>query len=156
MMINTPFRPWTPGECELAAELLKPYGLKFVRNARGRFIVTTKGQLMIACEAIGKRIGRNTNGVANKLCQHGPTFCEPRLDDYTRHRRGQVFSRASGRRSPDEYKIPTKIPERVLREQDYRLNLEPRDLTAAFCGDPLPGYSALDRQSGVIPFARQR
>lgn len=34
----------------------------------------------------------------------------------------------------------------VVEERDYRLSLAPRDLTAAFCGDPLPGYSALDRR----------
>jgi len=37
------------------------------------------------------------------------------------------------------------IPEAVLAERDARLALDPRDLTAAFCGDPLPGYSALER-----------
>lgn len=36
----------------------------------------------------------------------------------------------------------------LLEERDRRLSISPRDLTAAFFGDPLPGYSALDRRAG--------
>jgi hypothetical protein len=32
----------------------------------------------------------------------------------------------------------------ALADRDRRANLEPRDLTAWFFGDPLPGMSALD------------
>ena len=35
---------------------------------------------------------------------------------------------------------------KALAERECRMNLAPRDLTAAFCGDPLPGFSALDRR----------
>jgi hypothetical protein len=34
----------------------------------------------------------------------------------------------------------------ALADRDRRAELEPRDLTAWFCGDPLPGMSALDRR----------
>jgi hypothetical protein len=34
----------------------------------------------------------------------------------------------------------------ALADRDRRAELEPRDLTAAFFGDPLPGMSALDRR----------
>lgn len=34
----------------------------------------------------------------------------------------------------------------MLRERDKRVAIPPRDLTAALCGDPLPGFSALDRR----------
>jgi hypothetical protein len=37
------------------------------------------------------------------------------------------------------------IPERVQADARLRASLAPRDLTAAYQGDPLPGYSALDR-----------
>jgi hypothetical protein len=33
-----------------------------------------------------------------------------------------------------------------LSDRDRRANLEPRDVTAWFFGDPLPGMSALDRR----------
>ena len=38
------------------------------------------------------------------------------------------------------------IPDHVLAERDERLALQPRDLTAAIAGDPLPGMSALERR----------
>jgi hypothetical protein len=34
----------------------------------------------------------------------------------------------------------------ALADRDRRAELEPRDLTAWFFGDPLPGMSALDRR----------
>lgn len=39
--------------------------------------------------------------------------------------------------------IPCPI---ALAERALRMALGPRDLTAAFMGDPLPGFSALDRR----------
>lgn len=61
------------------------------------------------------------------------------------------------RRIAREYPNPRKIfrittyknkfvPDEVVAERDARKRLQPRDLTAAFFGDPLPGYSALDRR----------
>ncbi len=38
------------------------------------------------------------------------------------------------------------IPAAALAEREYRQSLAPKDYTAAFMGDPLPGYSALDRR----------
>ena len=35
----------------------------------------------------------------------------------------------------------------ALADRDRRAKLEPRDLTASFFGDPLPGMSALDRRT---------
>lgn len=35
----------------------------------------------------------------------------------------------------------------ILEERNTRLALAPRDLTAAFFGDPLPGYSALEKRT---------
>jgi hypothetical protein len=40
-----------------------------------------------------------------------------------------------------------RIPEFVLMERDVRLSNSPRSLTAELLGDPLPGYSALDRRA---------
>lgn len=38
-------------------------------------------------------------------------------------------------------------PAHIIAERDERIKRAPRDLTAAFFGDPLPGYSALDRRA---------
>jgi hypothetical protein len=35
----------------------------------------------------------------------------------------------------------------ALADRDHRAKLEPRDLTAWFFGDPLPGISALDQRT---------
>ena len=40
-----------------------------------------------------------------------------------------------------------KIDPALVAERDARGNIPPRDLTAVFCGDPKPGYSALERRS---------
>lgn len=40
----------------------------------------------------------------------------------------------------------SRMPEEVSSERNSRFSIAPRDLTAAFFGDPLPGYSALDRR----------
>lgn len=41
---------------------------------------------------------------------------------------------------------PMHIPERVLSERERRRELSHASFTAAWQGDPLPGYSALDRR----------
>lgn len=41
---------------------------------------------------------------------------------------------------------PRDIPPSVIDDRDRRAQLAPRDLTAAFFGDPLPGMSALERR----------
>ena len=43
--------------------------------------------------------------------------------------------------------IPVSAPAQVLAEREHRLALAPRDITAALFGDPLPGYSALERRT---------
>lgn len=41
---------------------------------------------------------------------------------------------------------PRACPEQIA-DRDRRYKIHPRDLTASFFGDPLPGYSALDRRA---------
>lgn len=43
--------------------------------------------------------------------------------------------------------VETRPAQDVLAERDYRAGLTPRDLSAALMGDPLPGYSALERRA---------
>lgn len=63
--------------------------------------------------------------------------------------RDTVYRWANGagkaRYQPEEIKS-IHIPLSVLAEREHRLAVNPRDYTAAFFGDPLPGYSALDRR----------
>ena len=39
------------------------------------------------------------------------------------------------------------VPDAVQIDRDHRVTLMPRDTTALFCGDPLPGYSMLERRT---------
>lgn len=41
----------------------------------------------------------------------------------------------------------TIVPEDRFVDRNIRVNLAPRDLTAAFFGDPKPGFSALERRT---------
>lgn len=41
----------------------------------------------------------------------------------------------------------TVVPAERFAERDARINRAPRDLTASFFGDPLPGYSALEQRA---------
>ncbi len=54
-------------------------------------------------------------------------------------------------RSPYDYSYKRSNEERpseaALCERGVRLSVPPRDLTAALCGDPRPGYSALERRT---------
>jgi len=45
----------------------------------------------------------------------------------------------------DEGVIKIHIPADVLAERTRRIELSHASVTAALCGDPLPGYSALDK-----------
>jgi hypothetical protein len=46
-----------------------------------------------------------------------------------------------------QFERPAPKPDtKLLAERDRRLSIAPRDLTAQLLGDPLPGFSALDRR----------
>lgn len=45
--------------------------------------------------------------------------------------------------------VRPEISESAMADRDRRFGLRPRDLTASMFGDPLPGYSALDRIQSV-------
>lgn len=51
---------------------------------------------------------------------------------------------------------PVAVPDHVLVEREQRLARQPRDLTAAIAGDPLPGSSALDRKMASVAAMRSK
>lgn len=65
---------------------------------------------------------------------------------------GQIASkiaymdRPSRRMHFDKETVRFVIPQRCLDDRNRRYLADPRDLTAALQGDPLPGYSALERR----------
>lgn len=47
--------------------------------------------------------------------------------------------------------VPRMVPDiSAEHDRNIRVNLAPRDLTAAFFGDPLPGYSVLDKRERMF------
>lgn len=97
---------------------------------------------------IAERLGRRERSVRERL----------QLLAMTAERRKTFLDkkRATSRRYAEAYHgirkralgyMPMKcVPAaEVLADRDLRATLVPRDLTAAFFGDPLPGYSALER-----------
>lgn len=48
------------------------------------------------------------------------------------------------------------VPQYVMDDRDRRLSFASRDLTAAFFGDPPPGYSALDKRQPCVTHAPSR
>jgi hypothetical protein len=96
---------------------------------------------------IAERLGRSVKAVQGK-------FEYIALNEEQREERRQALRRrriASGIQStrlhPNGQTTKAERPScDVLTERSLRLSAMPRDLTAAFFGDPLPGYSALDRR----------
>lgn len=64
---------------------------------------------------------------------------------------GQVAAKLERMRVPtrrvhfERETVRFTVPQKCLEDRDRRYRLEPRDLTASLCGDPLVGYSALER-----------
>lgn len=56
--------------------------------------------------------------------------------------------RAPSRRVHFELKNSTfVVPQQILDDRARRYSIAPRDITSAFCGDPLPGFSALEKRA---------
>lgn len=46
----------------------------------------------------------------------------------------------------EDHTVHVAVPTQTLADRDRRMSLEHASLTAALCGDPLPGRSALDKR----------
>ena len=87
--------------------------------------------------------------IRNKMREQGKTWVE--IAEYLGRNPKTVASHANfigstGRRLASIPHDPViEIPPPVLEARERRLQLDYADFTACFCGDPLPGYSALDK-----------
>lgn len=137
-VIGAPFRPWEQHERQKAAELYAKF--KQPPSAMSRKQI---------CEQIVKALpGRTFNAVSARLTEWGETF--DGFNMRTARVRGNNRKWDDSRNSSEHRQsvAPTtfmKVPDDVLKDRDYRLDLNHSTLTAEFCGDPKPGYSALDR-----------
>jgi hypothetical protein len=124
---------WTDEQVEIAARMWPKITAEMPR--RDAYVV------------IGKEIGRTGSAVEKRFRRYGKDFRGFNVLDKRRGRRKYTkrltgFSFVSGVIPPDE----------LIRDAERRMNLEPRDTTALICGDPKPGYSALDRARTVVSF----
>lgn len=100
--------------------------------------------------AICEQLGRSLHSVKHRLEWDGMTV-KSRLKRRARinRRRAEESGAGVGRHNLNVLNLDLGVGPRptseLLHERDMRAQIPPRDLTAAFCGDPLPGYSALDR-----------
>jgi len=114
-------RAWTDEEADIAAHMLANPDSGLTR--REVFL------------AISKALDRTYWSVRSRHIDYGDAFRGARREPkYLQYQKFNVVI---------EDRI--MIPNRVLEEREHRLSLEPRSITASFFGDPLPGYSALDR-----------
>jgi hypothetical protein len=90
-----------------------------------------RGVKLRADKAIASALGCELTTVTSRRLDHGPTFG---------HVRGDPLH--AGRHIVKHWAPPSILADRDAR----RAALERRDLSATICGDPPPGYSALDRR----------
>lgn len=122
---------WTPEQWEEARALF----------AGGK----TRGEIALL-------VGRPITQVSQKIHWEG---LSPERREAVRRRTNERRQRIAGTkpRQPRKPYTPAanvvtfeKAPMELFAERAIRQKLEHRDLTGAFFGDPLPGYSALDQR----------
>lgn len=97
---------------------------------------------------IAVRLRRTTRAVKAKFQKESLTPEQrARRAEYQRRKRAETTASRTVAgvtfvRVPRE----TAAMDNALNDRNVRINLAPRSLTAAFFGDPLPGYSALDQR----------
>ncbi len=99
--------------------------------------------------AVGKPMTAVRSHFDYLTLKENPERHQARRDAINRHCRAQNEKTGRTRGRPMFLHNPGPImrasPE-ALADRDRRLSLPDRDLTATYCGDPKPGYSALERR----------
>lgn len=98
--------------------------------------------------AIAAMIGRKDYQLRDKIRweQMSVEKREERSAQLRARRTRQALEQKTARVHLEVVSTAKRPPDELLTERQHRSDLKPRDLTAAFFGDPLPGYSALDRK----------
>ncbi len=104
------------------------------------------GHTMADCAHI---MGRSVGSIEGKLEYMGLSIDQrnARRAGLSTRRRREVADTTKRIHFNQKATLANRPAPDLLAERDRRLALQPRDLTAAFCGDPLPGYSALERRA---------
>ncbi len=101
-------------------------------------------------EEVAVQVGRAVSTVHNRVRWISMTpeqraMRATRIRERKREKPSHPYLRGTGIRELNDYVRITPCPQ-ALAERAWRARLAPRDLTASFMGDPLPGFSALDRR----------
>lgn len=131
------FREWSVRDCQVAAAMYSEATNEYGEHERFLYL-------------IAKKIDRSEEGVRGRLRKFGRNFGED--DAFERKQRKH---RKNGRNAVN-HQAETKmiIPAAVLADRDRRhQQLERASTTALLCGDPPPGYSALDRRPHRRPLS---
>lgn len=101
----------------------------------------------VRIEDIAESLGVNKRTLERRL------YWDSMSPDQRKARRDKIYARRreeakDNRRIIVEQVVVSERPgAEQIRDRDERMMLAPRDLTAMFCGDPLPGHSALDKRT---------
>lgn len=96
-------------------------------------------------EAVAIEVNRTHEGVANRF--RWLKLSKEERAEYRREKSATRRSRAKVGKICSAVKLT--YPPQVFEDRNKRYAIAPRDLTASFCGDPLPGHSALDRRQSA-------
>ena len=115
---------WTEQEAKRAAAIY--------RTTPGR---RGYGHQKNAVHFIARELKRSKESVLHRLRKHGETF--EGLDRRRKRQKNEL-----------PYRMITQVyvPPQTLADRERRYSLEHSTIIASICGDPLPGYSALDRK----------
>lgn len=123
---------WKPAELKTMHRLIqagRPYAE--IATELERSVASLKHRLQWECRSSESRDQRNA-----------------RLKEYRRQRDLSVRAGEPNTQGLNlELGCGPKPGADLLRARDQKASIPPRDLTAAFFGDPLPGYSALERRA---------
>ena len=112
---------WTTAQCVMAARIWQRDMVDVFGDDDGSGVWAAARKRAIA--GIALCLGKHFNSVAARLEFYGPSFWS---------------RRPSGSLRASEYELAERDARRKAADR--------RDLTAVICGDPPPGYSALDRR----------
>lgn len=92
-------------------------------------------------------IGCERQALKSKVCwERATSDVKIKRNEASRRRRFHDKAKTPPRLQLERQFASSKPSPELIAERDYRLSIAPRDLTAALQGDPLPGFSALERR----------
>jgi hypothetical protein len=140
-----PPQTWTAAEDDTLRRM-KAEGAetKLIATAMDRTERSVAGRWAYLNLTPSQRAQRNAREASRKASEREARKAEAR--EYLRKHQKTTHLAARCGKVESESRI---VPEQVFAERNAR-QMAPRSLTAVLCGDPAPGWSALDRKQGAM------